>query len=53
LTERLLATESGSSTIQVISDDMKKNFSDGKRIFVNRLRFYKDEAVEESMISFK
>jgi hypothetical protein len=51
--ERMLATEMGSCNVKKISDDMKKNFNDGKRIFVNRLRFYKEEAVEEHMISFK
>ena len=32
---------------------MLQNYNDGKRIFVNRLRFYKDAAIEEHMISFK
>lgn len=39
--------------MKTISEDMKKNFNDGKRIFVNRLRFYKESAMEEHMISFK
>jgi len=51
--ERLFATEQGSSTIKKISDDMLNNFNDGKRIFVNRLRFYKESCIEEHMISFK
>ena len=49
----MLATEMGSASLKSVSDDMKKNFGDGKRIFVNRLRFYKEAAVEETMISFK
>jgi hypothetical protein len=53
MNDRMLATESGSSTLKEISKDMIENFNDGKRIFVNRLRFYKEEAVEEHMISFK
>jgi hypothetical protein len=43
----------GSSTLKVISDDMEKNFNDGKRIFVNRLRLYPPKAIEEHMLSFK
>lgn len=49
----MLATEAGSSTLKNISADMKQNFNDGKRIFVNRLRFYNEKAIEEHMISFK
>lgn len=30
---------------------MRKNFYDGKRVFVNRLRFYKE--AQENMLSFK
>ena len=45
MTERMLATEMGSSTLKEISQDMSENFNDGKRIYVNRLRFYKEEAV--------
>eukprot|EP00347_Sterkiella_histriomuscorum_P001407 403372152 len=53
--ERMLNTEKGSSTLELssISEDMLKNYNDGKRIFVNRLRFYNDKAIEEHMISFK
>jgi hypothetical protein len=51
--ERMLNTERGSSTLDKISQDMLNNFNDGKRIFVNRLRFYPDRAIEEHMISFK
>lgn len=51
--ERMLATEKGSCTLESISEDMLKNYNDGKRIFVNRLRFYHDKAIEEHMISFK
>jgi hypothetical protein len=36
-----------------ISEDMFKNYNDGKRIFVNRLRFYPESAIEEHMVSFK
>lgn len=43
----------GSSTLASISEDMSFNFNDGKRIFVNRLRFYPPKAVQEHMISFK
>ncbi len=32
---------------------MLNNYNDGRRIFVNRLRFYKESIVEEHMISFK
>lgn len=32
---------------------MLNNYNDGKRIFVNRLRFYRDKAIQEHMISFK
>ena len=51
--KRILDTERGSSTLDKISDDMLNNFNDGKRIFVNRLRFYPENAIEEHMISFK
>lgn len=51
--ERMIATEQGSSTMKVISEDMLNNFNDGKRIFVNRLRFYPESAIEETMLSFK
>ena len=53
LNERLLATEAGSATMKAVSADMLLNFGDGKRIYVNRLRFYKESAMEEHMISFK
>lgn len=53
LIERMLNTEKGSSTLNRVSEDMMKNFNDGRRIFVNRLRFYNDKAIEEHMISFK
>jgi hypothetical protein len=49
----MLATEKGSSTLQEISDDLRRSFNDGKRIFTTRLRFYPEKSVEESMISFK
>ncbi len=32
---------------------MMNNHNDGKRIFVNRLRFYPESAIEETMLSFK
>jgi len=32
---------------------MLNNYNDGRRIFVNRLRFYKESMIEENMISFK
>ena len=44
--------EKGSSTMEKISEDMAFNFNDGKRIFVNRLRFYPPKAIEEHMLSF-
>lgn len=49
----MMSTELGSSTMRNVSEDMKKNYNDGKRIFVNRLRFYPDEAIEEHMVSFR
>ena len=51
--ERLIATKLGSSTIKNITEDMLNHYNDGRRIFVNRLRFYKESIVEEHMISFK
>lgn len=51
--ERILATESGSAFLKNLSEDIVKNYGDGKRIYVNRLRFYQDKALEEHMISFK
>ena len=53
INERMTGTINGSSTLSKISEDMLLNFNDGKRIFVNRLRFYKESAIEEHMISFK
>ena len=32
---------------------MLTSYNDGKRVFVNRLRFYNEKAIEEHMISFK
>ena len=32
---------------------MLVNFNDGRRIYVNRLIYYPDKAIEEHMISFK
>ena len=52
-TRFLSISQNGSSTLKNISEDMKENFNDGRRIFVNRLRFYKESAIEEHMISFK
>ena len=49
----MMNAEKGSTTLSSISDDMLKNFNDGKRIFVNRLKFYQPKAVKEHMISFK
>jgi hypothetical protein len=37
----------------MISEDMVNNYNDGKRIFINRLRYYPREACEEHMVSFK
>ena len=51
--ERMLATEMGSCMLPKISEDMHSNYNDGRRIFVNRLRFYDEKCVEEHMISFK
>jgi hypothetical protein len=51
--ERIIATQYGSSTLKQVTEDMLNNFNDGRRIFVNRLRFYKESIVEEHMISFK
>jgi hypothetical protein len=51
--ERIIATQLGSSTLKTITEDMLNNYNDGQRIFVNRLRFYKESIVEEHMISFK
>jgi len=51
--ERLIATQLGSSTLKNISEDMINHYNDGRRIFVNRLRFYKESIVEEHMISFQ
>lgn len=51
--ERMMATEQGSCKLTSISEDMRVNFNDGQRIFVNRLRFYPEKSIEEHMISFK
>lgn len=53
IVERMISTELGSSTLTNITEDMLHNFNDGKRIYVNRLRFYEENAVEEHMLSFK
>lgn len=53
LNNRIKETEKGSSSLKIISDDMKMNYNDGNRIFTNRLRFYRERAVTETMLSFK
>ncbi len=35
-----------------ISQEMLQNYNDGRRIFVNRLIYYPDEALQENMITF-
>lgn len=44
---------SNKSVKRVVSEDMMNNFNDGKRIFVNRLRFYPKNVCSENMITFK
>ena len=51
INERLEATEKGSSTLKTISEELNKGYNDGRRVFVNRLRFYKE--AQENMLSFK
>ena len=50
--EGSIQAKQGSCRLNNISDDMQNNFNDGKRIFVNRLMFYPEDAIEEHMISF-
>ena len=35
-----------------IDKQMQKNYNDGKRIFVNRLIYYAEDALQENMITF-
>ena len=49
----MLATEKGSCKLKHFSEDFQRNYNDGRRIFVNRLRFYHERAIEEHMLSFK